>query len=113
MAQQGEQKGIDLMTLPPQQLVQIKEQLEGQIEQFSGNFQDLQVRAVVSLSFSLQVSSVLPSTRPSSSSSFSQNIDLGSPLLEHQAKTICNITDSFFLIIRTLFFSSDGYFGFP
>jgi prefoldin alpha subunit len=43
MAQQGEQKGIDLMTLPPQQLVQLKEQLEQQIEQFSSNFQDLQM----------------------------------------------------------------------
>ena len=33
---------IDLMTLPPQQLAQLKEQLEQQIEQFSMNFQDLQ-----------------------------------------------------------------------
>jgi len=42
-SQSGEQQGVDLMTLPPQQLAQIKEQLEGQIEQFSVNFQDLQM----------------------------------------------------------------------
>mmetsp|Transcript_38789 Transcript_38789/g.83171 ORF Transcript_38789/g.83171 Transcript_38789/m.83171 type:complete len:162 (+) Transcript_38789:141-626(+) len=40
---QGDQKGIDLMTLAPQQLMQLKEQLEGQIEQFSANFNDLQM----------------------------------------------------------------------
>lgn len=43
MASQGDQKGIDLMTLAPQQLMTLKEQLEGQIEQFSVNFNDLQV----------------------------------------------------------------------
>lgn len=39
----GEPRGIDLMTLPVQQLAAIKEQLEGQIEQFSAHFNDLQV----------------------------------------------------------------------
>lgn len=49
-SQSGEQQGVDLMTLPPQQLAQIKEQLEGQIEQFSVNFQDLQVGGSLEIS---------------------------------------------------------------